>query len=106
MYAYSNCTLWITTTARNNDDYITDLFEEWNLVGIPFDTSVDKENLTIYYNGTDYTWQQAVDNGTILGYIYGWNAASQSYATIDTLQPGYGFWMYAFYDCILKREVE
>jgi hypothetical protein len=103
MYAYSDCTLWITSNTSNNDNFITDLQEEWNLVGLPYDTSVAKDNLTVSYNGTDYTWQQAVDNGTILGFIYGWNTTSQNYESTDTLQPGEGYWMYAYYECLLRR---
>jgi hypothetical protein len=103
MYAYSDCTLWITSNTSNNDDYITGLLEEWNLVGLPYDTSVDKGNLTVNYNGTNYTWLQAVDNGTILGFIYGWNTTSQNYISTDILIPGYGYWMYAYHNCTLKK---
>jgi hypothetical protein len=103
MYTYINCTLWVTSNTSNNDDYITDLLEEWNLVGLPYDTSVDKENLTINYYGTDYTWQQAVDNSTILGFIYGWNTTSQNYVSTAILNPGEGYWMYAYYECTLIR---
>jgi len=60
MYAYFDCDLWVSSNATNDDDYITDLLLEWNLVGLPFDTPVAKENLTVYYNGMDYTWQQAL----------------------------------------------
>jgi hypothetical protein len=105
MYAYSDCTLWITSNTSNNDDYITSLLEEWNLVGLPYDTLVSKDNLTVSYNGTDYTWQQAVDNGTILDFIYGWNTTSQNYVSTDVLNPGDGYWMYAYEACILKKEV-
>ena len=105
MYAYVDCDLWITSNISNNDDHITDLLEEWNLIGLPYDISIDKENLTVHYNGTDYTWQQAVDNGTVLGFIYGWNVVGQSYVLTDVLHPGEGYWMYAYYDCILKKEM-
>jgi hypothetical protein len=102
VYAYNACNLWVSGPI-NNDDYITNLFTKWNLIGLPFNTSIDKINLTITNNSIDYTWQQAVDNGTILNFVYGWNTVSQSYASTDILNPGYGYWMYAYYNCTLKR---
>jgi hypothetical protein len=102
MYAYSDCTLWITTNTSNNDDYITGLLEEWNLVGLPYDSSVSKDNLTVWYNGTDYTWHQAVDNGTILSFIYKWYITSQNYVSTEMLDSGNGYWIYAYEACILK----
>jgi hypothetical protein len=103
MYAYDNCDLWITINASNNDEYITNLQEKWNLIGIPYDISVAKEKLTVIYNGSEYTWQQAVDNGTILGFIYRWNVTNQNYVSTDILNPGEGYWMYAYYNCTLKK---
>jgi hypothetical protein len=104
-YVYDNCTLWINTSVNNTDDYITDLSTRWNLVGLPFNTLVDKTNLTITNNSIDYTWQEAVDANIILGFIYGWNVNTQNYITSSILYPGKGYWMYSYYDCILKREV-
>ena len=61
--------------------------------------SVHKDNIKVSYLGVNYTWQQAVDNGTILGFIYGWNDTSQSYITSDVFNPGQGYWIYAFENC-------
>jgi hypothetical protein len=103
-YAYDNCTLWVSSSFDNTDDFITTLSTEWNLVGLPFNTPIDKTNLTINYSGSDYTWQQAVDGNIILGFIYGWDKDTQNYITINTLHPGEGYWMYSYYNIILKRE--
>jgi len=105
MYAYDECTFWISSNISNDDDYITDLNEKWNLVGLPFYTSIDKENFIVYCNETYYTWQQAVENGTVDDSIFGWNTAYQSYDLTDILEPGKGHWMYAYYECILIRAV-
>jgi len=76
MYAYDDCDLWITVNDSNNDDYITDLSEEWNLVGLPCNSSIVKENLIIRYNTTDYSWYEVTTNNNeegeplILGFIY------------------------------------
>jgi len=105
MYAYNDCDLWITSNTSNNDDLITDLLEKWNLIGLPYNISVAKENLTVLYNGSEYTWQQAVDNDTVLGFIYRWNVTNQNYVNTDVLDPDEGYWMYAYYNCVLKKEV-
>jgi len=104
MYSYDECELWDkSATSITNDDYITNLLAEWNIVGLPDEKSIDKENITVFFEGTDYTWQQAVDNGTILDFIYGWNATNQNYETTGVLLSGKSYWMYAYEDCTLKR---
>jgi len=105
MYAYDDCDLWITGNA-NDDDYITGLLEEWNLVGIPYDSPVAKDNLTIYYSGTNYSWQDAVNSNIIIGFIYDWNETGQNYGFTDVLNSGEGYWMYAYESCVLRKEVE
>jgi hypothetical protein len=110
MYTYEECDLWISGNAsKDDDDYITYLLEEWNIVGLSYDNSVEKENLSILFNGTVYSW----DNSTtcnneegeplLLSFIYGWNAECQNYETIDVLLPGKSYWMYAYYNCTLIR---
>ena len=103
MYAYYNCTLWVTSNVYYNDDLISHLMEDWNLIGLPFYISVNKENLTVFYNGSLYSWNEAVSNGIILGFIYGWNASEQNSVFVDILNPGQGYWMFAFYECTLKK---
>ncbi len=103
MYAYGNCTLWVSSKINNDDSYITDLYNEWNLVGLPFNRPVDKNDLAIAYNGSDYSWQEAVDDFIVLGFIYGWVDTTQSYELTDELIPGKGFWIYAYYSCVLKK---
>lgn len=102
LYAYYECDLWVSSMITTND-LITDLFAEWNLIGLPHDTPVAKENITVYYNGAEYTWQEAVDDNIILDYIYNWNATDQKYEVTDILQPGRGYWIYAYYNCTLKK---
>ena len=112
IYAYEECDLWISGNAsKDDDDYITDLIEEWNIVGLPYDTLVDKENLTILYNGTIYSWDNATTSNNeegeplILSFIYGWNETSQNYVTSDILEAKKSYWMYAYFDCILLRKL-
>jgi len=110
MYAYNKFELFTYgLTGIPTDDYITDIPIEWNMVGLPDDEPVEKQNLSILYNGTFYGWDNATTSNNeegeplILGFIYGWNSTSQNYETIDVLLPGKSYWMYAYYDCTLRR---
>jgi hypothetical protein len=103
-YAFDSCDTYYEGLIQGEDnEYITTIPEEWSLIGIPDDTPLDKENITIYHNETEYTWQQAVDNDIILNFTYGWNAETQSYSTSDILNPGEGYWVYTFEACTLKK---
>ena len=105
VYGYHDCDLWISSSARVNTPFITNLLINWNLVGLPYDLAQVKSNLTIFYNGTDYSWSEAVNNSIVLGSIYGWDGVIQNYALTDVLSPGQGYWMYAYHNCVLKRKV-
>lgn len=89
---------------ENESYYTIDLSEGWNLIGILYNASVAKDDIVVCYNGTDYTWQDAVNNSIVLRFIYRWNAANQNYELTNMLQPCLGHWMYAYQDCILKIE--
>ena len=104
MYSYNDCEMWVHGVGNFiTDSYITDLLTNWNVVGVPDDKLVEKENITIRYNGTNYTWQEAVNNSIILGFIYGWNENIQNYGVSNVLNPGKSYWMYAYQDCRLLR---
>ncbi len=100
-YAYHECDLVVA--GNISDGYITDLKQKWNIMGIPFNSTLPKEDLIIHYAGADYTWQEAVDNTIILGFIYDWNRITQTYALSDDFVPTYGYWMYSYYNCTLKK---
>jgi len=48
--------------------YAVSLSEEWNLVSLPVNQSIHKDNITVNYLGVNYTWQQAVDDTIVLGF--------------------------------------
>jgi len=100
IYAYSSCDLWVSVS-ENDGDHIADFSTDWNLVGIPYDEPLAKDNLTIYYDGTDYNWTEAVDSSIIIGFIYNWNETGQNYEFTDVLNPGDGYWVYAYFECVL-----
>jgi hypothetical protein len=105
LYAYSDCDLWATNlTPMIITNYITHLKQNWNIVGIPFGSSLSKTNLVIHYGGSDYTWADAVTNGYVLKDIFGWTrTVPQGYFLSDVLDPGYANWIFAYVECTLNR---
>ena len=68
--------------------------------------TINKENLIIVLlNDTSYTWSEAVANGFILDFVYGWNVFSQSYTVVNELKPGEAYWLYAYHSCRLLRPI-
>ena len=55
----------------------------------------------IQYNGTNYSWSEAIDpeNNLIDGNLFGWNSMGQSYTQLDTVTPGKGIWLYSYESC-------
>ncbi len=101
VYAKQVCDLWISSNISQNDEYITDLIAGWNLIGIPYNESVSKEDLSVNYNGIDYTWEQAVENDTVLAFIYEWDTGTHNYIFTDVLESDKGYWIYANENCSL-----
>jgi len=102
IYSYENCELLAPETSMNFDGYITDIKANWNIFGLPNDQSANKTDIIVNYDDTDYNWSDAVSNGYINDYIFGWNRVSQGYEFADTLTPGYSYWMFAYQPCNLK----
>jgi len=106
IYAYKDCEIWaqgINTIIKDN--YLTDVFANWNIIGLPDNISVEKENITIHFDGTNYTWQEAVINDIILGFIFKWNELNQNYEQSDILNPGQAYWMYSYQNCKLLKPI-
>ena len=106
MWAYHPCDLVICLDQPYQDGSLVSALEQrWNIMGLPYNMSLEKQNIIVHYNGSDYTWQQATTGSPpiILQYIYGWNRSSQIYALSDQLDAGHGYWMYAYQQCVLKK---
>jgi len=103
MYTYESCELKAPTASTLSDGYITGLESYWNIIGMPDDVPLNKTDIIVNYDGSDYTWDDAVTYGYINGNIFGWDHTGQSYTFSDILEPGYAYWMYAYYDCTLKQ---
>jgi len=101
LYSYVDCELWIESFIPVYDDYITDFETSWNIMSVPYDQTVNKTDILI----NDMAWNDAVTAGIINGYVFGWDRDGQSYTFADTFIPGYAYWMYAYQECTLKRDV-
>jgi hypothetical protein len=104
MYAYNDSEIVIYGNA-SDDNYITYLKQGWGMMGVPYNITLAKEDLIIHYSGADYNWTEATTgpDPIILGFIYGWSRNNQHYILSDTFDKGYGYWMFAYHDCMLKR---
>jgi hypothetical protein len=80
---------------------VLSLQHQWNLISFSSNVSVDKTAIQVLYNFTNYNWTEAVSNGIVLNFLYGWNKTNQSYSLEDILKPGDGYWCWAYYSCTL-----
>ena len=103
MYAFYDCDLFVEGTYSTSDEYITDFSVGWNLIGLPYDEPLIKERLVIDDGVDTYDWEEATTGDPhIIGYIYDWDREDPKYLElVNVLNPGYGYWMYAFEDCDL-----
>ena len=101
IYAYEPCELWVENLSTTPDGYITDLDTNWNIISVPYNENVSKTDILV----DDIDWNTAVGNGWISDFVFGWSRTGQSYNFADTFMPGYGYWMYAYQPCTLKRGV-
>jgi len=94
------------------DIKITNLEPNWNLISQPFtnpplEPNINLEDISVKYNGQEYTWDQATTTnnptGTkiIEGNIFGWNRNTQSYEFVDCIVPGFGYWLFSYDECEL-----
>jgi len=102
-WAYYDCEFFIWSDAVDPTGHITDLKSKWNIMGLPYETPLPITDLLVVYNGNTYTWNQAVANQIILGFVYGWDRTTQVYTLETAFNPDYGYWMYAYHDCVLKK---
>jgi len=94
--------IYLFTIAQVSD--IADLAYGWNFISPPFNQSLNTSDFVIYYNNTNFLWEDAIDpiNGLIVNeYLFAWDRIAQSYLSVDTLVPGYGYWMFAYEPCSL-----
>jgi hypothetical protein len=107
LYGYYDCEIHTGNISVVYDEYITNLVTTWNIIGIPDDQTVNLADLTVHYNGMDYSWSDAIDpvNGPIVDpNVYGWdNNLGMYFQVLGSLESGSGYWMYSYYECTLKN---
>jgi len=103
---YEGTDLWLIKIGDdgNHTFHIGGLMENWNFISLPVNESINKTRITVYYAGANYSWNDAVSNGYMSDFLFGWNRNSQSYTFTNTLVPGYGYWVYAYNPCDLWVE--
>jgi outer membrane protein assembly factor BamB len=84
-----------------NNIYLTNLVYNWNFISLPINQTAEKTDIIVKHGFTNYSWSDAVSENIINDFIFGWNRISQSYNLEDLLEPGYGYWMYAYDICEL-----
>jgi len=74
----------------------------WNLMGYPFLSPMNWEDVRIEVGSNEYTLDQAASLGIISPYLYWWNGTNySSLKDLGSFEPGKGFWMLALQDCTL-----
>jgi len=101
LWAYYDCEL-IFSSSEIGSGHISNLMNDWNIMGVPYNDTIAKTSVNVTNNSVDYTWNQAVSNNIILGFVYGWNTSDQLFELCDDFSPRRGYWIYAYYNCILR----
>jgi hypothetical protein len=103
IYAYENCEIWTQGIINTpNEVNLTNLEKYWNIIGLPDNQQINKTDIIVNHNNTDYSWDQAVSNNIINNYIFGWNRNGQYYSFNTIINPGYAYWIFAYIECKLK----
>lgn len=101
VFSYVNCELWTREITSDSDKYITELKENWNIFGLPFEYTLNKTDVLV----DDMLWSEAVSSGVINDYVFGWDSTAQTYNFADAFSPGKSYWIYADQQCTLKQNV-
>jgi subtilisin family serine protease len=105
-WTFSNetCDMLFFENSSTDTINITECLDDWNLIGLPFDISLSKEQIIVVNNSIEYNWSEAVDEGIIDDHISDWVERKQRYVYVNTLHPNRGYWVFSYYDdCILTR---
>ncbi len=84
--------------------FISNLNPNWNFISLPFNQSINKADITVNDNGDMYSWTDAANFNIVSDFIFGWDRMGQTYTLPTMVDPGYGYWMYAYEPCELWIE--
>jgi len=109
IYSYDSCVLWIDEISVPDwNNMINSMSVGWNNIGVPLYQTRLLSDLIIESETVDYTWSEAWSLGLVEPSVFYFDALSQQYDYLigDTaeMQPGMGYWFYAYDEIILKME--
>jgi hypothetical protein len=103
-YSYEDNVNIIVNPSGNNTE-IANVDTNWNIVGSPLNEDFAFSDIIVEYLGMDYSWDEAVSNGYISQFVFGWNSETQQYYLADTLNLREAYWLFAYQPCTLKRSI-
>jgi hypothetical protein len=92
-------------TSTRDLHLIKEIHQKWNAISLPFNQSIEKIDIFVYFNEQYYEWQNAVNANIVVDAIFGWNRFYQYYTYDFILNPGQGYWVYALQNCSLWANI-
>ncbi len=74
------------------------LHRGWNMLGYPLWIGSDVSGIRVDYNGSRYTWADAVAQGLVAGSLFDYDNTTRSYVTVTGLSTWHGYWLAAYQD--------
>ena len=108
VFSTPQSTMVSTLIAVDDFSKICQLYSGWNFISVPYNQSINPEELFIKYDSSYLSWSEATSNQNPTGspivnsYLFEWNRTTQSYGFVSTLKPGQGYWLYAAQECELS----
>ena len=76
---------------KPNTTHITDLFEGWNYISLPFEESITTDDLLVVFKGKVLSWEEALLEKIICQDPLTINKVTGAMEMTDFLQPGNGY---------------
>ena len=88
-----------------DEDFAIHLLPGWNMIGTPFNFSVDWKGVQVSYNDTTVSILEAHDNGWVTKFFYSYDMETGGFI-VETvsdgqLDPWQGYWVKALVECDL-----
>ena len=104
-FASSTDLLGVGSMVAVSESSSVSLVTGWNMIGVPRPNTVSVADLTLSYAGQSYTFAAAAEAGLIVNSLFTYQAGDTTYESMTgstaTLQPYYGYWLYAYHPCTL-----
>lgn len=100
-YLYEDDVNIILNSSYNPNPYTT-VFTNWNLLGYSLNQNISLNNIIVEYSEMNYSWIDAVSNGFVSQFVFGWDSVNQQYYLADELNPKEAYWLFSFEPCSLR----